>query len=97
MPTPDSPYVRIFVTKAGGLLVDGKESSLSELSAALDVMVSKHGVVLYSREAPEEFEPHPIAMNVIDGVTQRRLPMRLCRKADFSDAIGADGKLRVGS
>ena len=96
MPTPDSPYVRVFMTKDGVLSVNGKQSSMAELSTVLDEMVSKHGVVLYSRDAPEEFEPHPSAKSVIDAVIQRKLPIRLCRKTDFSDAIGADGKLRVG-
>src|SRR5262245_5215177 len=85
MPTPDTLYVRLFITKEGVLSMNGKESSFGELSTALDDMVSKHGVVLYSRDAPQEFAPHPSAKAVIDAVIQRKLPIRFCRKADFSD------------
>jgi hypothetical protein len=95
MPTADTPYLRISVTKAGVVSVNDKESSLPELAAALDELASNHGAVLYYREAPEEFEPHPVAKSVIDLFVQRKLPIRLCRSRDFSDAIGPDGKLKM--
>jgi len=96
MPTADSPYLRIFVTKEGVVSVDGKECSLQELAAALDELALKRGVVLYSRDNPEEFEPHPVAMSVVKLVGQKKLPIRLC-KPDFSDAILPVGKLRIGN
>jgi len=91
LPIPDSPYVRVFMSKDGALSVNGRGSSFAELSTALDEMVSTHGAVLYSRDSPEQFEPHPSAKAVIDAVIQRRLPIRFCRHADCSDAIDANG------
>jgi len=41
-------------------MFDGKTVTLDELDRALGALAQKHGVVLYSREAPQENEPHPV-------------------------------------
>jgi hypothetical protein len=94
LPTADSPYVKVFVAKSGEITLDGKAASIDELKAAFASLAQKKGVVLYAREAPEEQEPHPNAMQVITLVTENRLPVRLCRTSDCSDALDANGKLK---
>jgi hypothetical protein len=95
-PTASTPYLRIVLTKAGALSVNGKESSLPEIATALDDLAAKQGLVLYAREAPAEGEPPAAAKAMMDLVLQKKLPIRVCRSADFSEDVGADGKLKVG-
>jgi biopolymer transport protein ExbD len=95
MPTADAPYAKVYVTKSGQVTLDGKNVTLEELDHALEALAQKHGVVLYSREAPRENEPHPVFKNVLDIVIKNKLPVRLCVNSDCSDALTPDGKLRI--
>jgi biopolymer transport protein ExbD len=92
--TNDSPYVKVFVSKSGEITLDGKGASLDEVGTAFAALVQKKGVVLYARESPEQYEPHPNAMRVIELVTRNSLPIRLCRVKDCSDELDANGKLK---
>ena len=95
MPTADAPYAKVYVSKSGQVTLDGKTVTLEDLDRALGALAQKHGVVLYSREAPQENEPHPVFKNVLDIVIKNKLPVRLCVNIDCSDALTADGKLRI--
>lgn len=95
MRTPDTPYAKVHVGKSGQVTLDGKDVTLEELDLALGALSQKHGVVLYSREAPHEAQPHPVFGDVIDLVAKNELPIRLCVNSDCSDALTADGKLRI--
>jgi hypothetical protein len=94
-PVADSTYVKVYVSKTGEIALDGKAATLDEVGNAFSDLAKKNGVVLYTRDSPELFEPHPIANKIMDLVAQNRLPLRLCMKKDFTDAIGPDGKLLV--
>jgi hypothetical protein len=96
LPTTDTPYLRVVLKKAGVLSVEGKESSLPEVAAALDALAGKKGIVLYAQEAPSEAEPPPAATALMDLVRQNKLFIRVCRSADFSEDIRPDGKLKIG-
>jgi hypothetical protein len=93
LPSPDSPYVKIWVSKAGIVEVDGKPAELPAIGPVLATLAQKKGVVLYGRESAAE-SPHPNAMQVINLVTANRLPIRMCTQPDFRDAIGPDGRLK---
>ena len=93
--TPDTPYAKVYVSKSGQVALDGKNVTLEELNRALGALAQKHGVVLYSREAPHEAEPHPVFKDVLDIVARNKLPIRLCVNSDCSDTLTADGKLRI--
>ena len=54
MPTPDLPYVKIFVRKSGDVLLDGNITSIEFLKNLLMDLVQKKGVVLYAREPSDE-------------------------------------------
>jgi biopolymer transport protein ExbD len=95
LPSPDSPYVKVFVSKSGEITLDGKPASIDEVRDAFASLSQKKGVVLYARESPQEAEPHPNAMQVINLITQNRLPVRLCVNKDCSDALDENGKLKV--
>jgi biopolymer transport protein ExbD len=95
LPSPDSPYVKVYVNKSGGITLGGKTATVDEVESAFASLAQKKGVVLYSRESPDESEPHPNAMRVIELVTRNRLPVRLCMNKDCSDAIDANGKIKV--
>jgi hypothetical protein len=89
----DSPYVKVYISKTGEVIMDGKTVTIDEVGRTFSDLASKNGVVLYTRDSAEMFESHPIANKVMDLVVQNRLPIRLCMNKDFSDAIGPDGKL----
>lgn len=93
----DAPYAKVYVSKSGQVMLDGKNVTLDELDRALRALAQKHGVVLYSREAPQESEPHPVFKNVLEIVVKNELPIRLCVISDCSDALTPDGKLRIGN
>ena len=96
VPNPDSPYIRILLKKSGEIRVDGELIDLDALKIWLAPLAEKHGVVLYTREDPQDPEPPATAKQVINLVIQHHLPIRLCLKSDFSDGIDAEGKLRTG-
>jgi hypothetical protein len=87
--------VKIYISKTGEVTLDGKAATLDEVGSAFSALAKKNGVVLYTRDSPGLLEPHPNANKVIDLVIQNRLPIRLCKNKDFSDAFGPDGKLLV--
>ena len=93
--TADTPYVTVFVTTLGGIEVNGKPAELQAVAGAFAGLARQGGVVLYSRESPDR-EPHENGMKVMELAVQNRLPIRLCKSRDFSDAVGADGKLKMG-
>jgi hypothetical protein len=70
----------------GTLLVDGKAATLDELDTAL----AGTKEVWYYRESARG-EPPEIALQVIQRVTSRKLPVTLSSKADFSDWVDAKG------
>ena len=93
--TADTPYATVFVTTLGNIEVNGKAADLQAVADAFVGLAKQGGVLLYSREAPDT-EPHPNGMKVIELAVQNRLPIRLCKNRDFSDAISPDGKLKTG-
>ena len=96
MPTADSPYIKVFVTKSGEITLDGKPTDLEGLKPAFASLAQKKGLVLYARENPEAAHPHPNAMEVIKLVIENKLPVRLCKTNDCSDALDANGKVKMG-
>jgi hypothetical protein len=95
--TADSPYIKVYVTKAGAITLNGNAATLDEAGKAFAALAQEKGVVLYSREAPSEFEPHPNATKVIDLAIKNRLPIRLCMDKNCLDALDENGKLLVGN
>lgn len=96
MPTADSPYVKVYVSKSGEITLDGKPTDLEGLKPAFASLAQKKGLVLYARENPEAAEPPPIALEVIKLVVENKLPVRLCQTKDCSDALDANGKVIMG-
>ena len=92
-PPTDSPYVKIWVSKEGSIELDGKPAELPAVESTLAELAKKKGVVLYGRDDTTA-DPHPTGMKVIEMVVANRLPIRMSGRRDFSDAVGADGKLK---
>jgi hypothetical protein len=93
--SPETVYVKVFITKSGQVALDGKSATIDEVATAFNSLAKKRGLVLYARESPEEYEPHPNAMKVIELVTRNSLPIRLCMNKDCSDQFDANGRLRT--
>jgi len=78
--------LKVSLMSDGALLLDSKPVTPSELAAALDAAPSGESVVWYYRENATGEAP-PIATEVMKLVTERRLPIRLSTKPDFSDSF----------
>ncbi len=83
--------LRVGVLRDGSVTADGSATTIEALAPKLDALAVSNGSVYYYREAGQE-EPHPNAMKVITAIAERKLPISLSSKPDFSDAIGPDGK-----
>jgi hypothetical protein len=82
--------LKISVLASGALLLDGQPGDLEQLDAALERAKQDHGQVWYYRElagAP----PAAAGLAVIQRVVQRKLPISLSSKPDFSDWVDGQG------
>ena len=68
----------------GSMTADGSPATLDALSATLNDLAANKGVAWYYREAGHE-DPHPDAIKLLNVVVENRIPIRLSRKADYSD------------
>ena len=78
--------LKISVLADGALTLNSKSVTLSELAAAMDVAPVGESVVWYYRENAAGEVP-PIGLQVMKLITERRLPIRLSTKPDFSDSV----------
>jgi hypothetical protein len=85
-----SPILKVSVLVSGAVLLDGQPVSLEELGTKLESMKAERPVVWYYREAAGA-EPPPEAMQVMKLVVDKRLPISLCSKPDFSDYVDRKG------
>lgn len=70
----------------GRLMLDGKPVTPAELAASMDAAPAGDSVIWYYRENAAGEAP-PITAQVMKLITERRLPVRLSTKPDFSDTI----------
>lgn len=78
--------LKVSVLADGRLLLDGSPVTLTELSGAIQAAPPTGAAVWYYRENAEGQGPS-IALDVLKLITERRLPIRLSTKPDFSDAV----------
>ena len=88
---PGAPIIKIAVFADGHITADGQPATLDSLRESFKTLAAQKGAVWYYREAGQG-EPPPQAMEVMKAVVDARLPIRLSSRADYSDAIGMDGK-----
>jgi hypothetical protein len=81
---------RISVLRDGSVLLDGKTVELAELAGALKALPDGTAVSYY-REDPTG-NPPAAAVDVMKLIVDRRLPVRLSTRADFSDTVGPDAE-----
>jgi len=93
-PNATGPNVKISVLRSGKVLIDGTESTVAQVEQSLTQLKAEGGTVWYYREAARQQEPPPVAMQVMDLVAERALPITFSSKPDFSDYIGQDGQTR---
>ena len=92
MGSPEA-ILKIQVFKTGKVKADGAEIILADLAKKLDNLKEKRGVVRYYREAASE-EPPPQATEIVKMIIERKLPISMSSKPDFSDYIDEKGKSR---
>ncbi len=85
------PVVKVKVSQAGQIELNGTQVTLEQLRAALNSFKDEDGEVWYYREMSAE-PPPAVAKEVISIIANARLPVRLSSKPDYSDYIDAEGK-----
>ena len=83
--------LKVSVLADGSLLLDGNTTTLPDLSAAL-LSAQPGGVIWYYRENAAADGP-PIALEVMKLIAERRLPVRLSTKPDFSDTVAPPARM----
>jgi len=81
--------IKISVLASGTILLDGQETDLPQLEAALEKAKLEQSQVWYYRESAVA-PPSAQALAVIQSVVRHKLPISLSSKPDFSDWV--DGK-----
>ena len=85
-------YNKIFkvsVLADNSVLLEGRPITVEELAQALDGAPKEGAAVWYYRENAGGEAP-PAAMQVMKLIVDRRLPVKLSSKPDFSDSIGPE-------
>lgn len=86
----EGSILKISILTTNSIFLNGKEVSPDELMSALSEAKNKNGGVWYYRENPAE-EPPPAASQVIQMVTDNKLPISMSTKPDFSDYVDGNG------
>ncbi|PWQ98086.1 hypothetical protein [Leucothrix arctica] len=84
--------LQISIQASGGVLLGGVAVKPSELITALDKAQKIKGSVWYYRENPET-EPPPSASQVIQMIIERKLPITMSTKPDFSNYVDENGNV----
>lgn len=98
VPPPETgeAHIEVSVYESGKISVDGEDVNLDELAIKLDDLATRNGTVWYYREQSAQ-TPHKSATEVLRLVIERRLPITMSSKPDFSDYVDKDGGLRKRS
>jgi GTP cyclohydrolase II len=89
--SPEAPVSRISVMASGKILLDGKEATIAEVKRALETTKAKRGAVWYYRESGKG-EPPVQAIEVFKLIVEKKLPISLSTKPDFSDYVDEQGQ-----
>jgi len=84
--------LQITIQESGSVLLGGIAVRPSELVAALDEAKEKNGTVWYYRENPSA-EPPLSATQVMQMIIDRKLPITMSTKPDFSDYVDENGNV----
>ena len=82
---PDA-VLKVSVLADGAVLLDGQRVTLAELAQSLDSAAGGTAAVWYYREDAGKSGPAS-TLEVMKLIVERRLPVRLSSKPDFSDAV----------
>jgi hypothetical protein len=87
--TPTGPIARVLLDSAGGILLNGRATTVAALTDSLRVLATQSGGVIYSR-TPADREPSPVQAavmrQVLDAIMAARLPVQLVRPESLSTA-----------
>jgi predicted transcriptional regulator len=88
---PAQPVLKVAVMADGRIAVNGAPATIQSLRESLKKLSQQRGVVWYYREAANTEGP-PVTKQVVQAITDARLPVRFSSRPDYSDAVGPDGK-----
>ena len=90
-PHSEAPIIKIGILQSGMMLMNGTEATIDQVEKRLAQLKTEGGSVWYYREADQDGEPPPEAMQVLNLIIEKQLPISLSTKPDFSDYLGEDG------
>jgi hypothetical protein len=83
---PEPRILKVSIIATGELLLDGLPITVASLEQVITQSEATNLIVWYYRENAVD-EASPLAMEVLKLITERRLPIRLSSRPDFSDAV----------
>jgi hypothetical protein len=92
---PNVLILKIAIMADGRITVDGLPGTIDSVRVSLRRLAEQKGVVWYYRQGGQGKAP-PQSDEIIRAVIENRLPIRLSNRADYSDAIGVDGRPITG-
>jgi biopolymer transport protein ExbD len=84
--TTDTNNLRVYVDKAGNIIVNGQGSSLADLDDQFKTLKSKNGIVYYSRDNVPG-DPPQQSMQVMELVTKYELPVKFYTDKTFTKVV----------
>ncbi len=87
MPCETQGTVRIYVSSDGEITLNKRVVNVEEVSDYLKAKLNSIKYVCYSRENPQVFEPHPIALDVVDTIISYSLPVALFWNNEFKKRV----------
>jgi hypothetical protein len=81
-----SVVLKVSVLRSNKILADGAETLLPDLDILLESTKAQNGIIWYYRELVQNEVPDA-AMEVLEMIAKRELPIRLFAKPDFSDVV----------
>ena len=84
-PCDTKTSARVFVSAKGVVSLNGIVTPIDALLPALQKLHIQE--VCYSRENPQAFEPHPVALKALDAVTRLKLPIAFYWDAAFQERV----------
>jgi hypothetical protein len=84
-PCDTKTSARVFVSAKGVVSLNGAVTPIEALLPALQKLHIQD--VCYSRENPQEIEPHPVALKALNALMQLKLPIAFYWDAAFQERV----------
>jgi biopolymer transport protein ExbD len=83
-PASGSAQIKVWISKAGVIDLDGRIVELPELTAALDELAKHKGTVVFGQDVPDQ-APHPNVIKALALIAERDVTFRSALNRGFTE------------